>query len=142
MTTEFDEVLQQGYAALDQIARGDPTGYKALYSRREDITLANPFGGFARGWEEVAERLDRAASHYADGRATTFDIITKTVTPDLAYTVAIEGIEAKVAGRPDLAPIAVRVTSVFRRENSGWKLVHRHADPRVGPQAAESVLQP
>ena len=100
MTTEFDEVLQQGYAALDQIARGDPSGYKALYSRREDITLGNPFGGFVRGWDEVAERLEGAASYYADGRATTFDIITKAVTPDLAYTVAIEGIEAKVAGRP------------------------------------------
>lgn len=141
MTTEFDEVLERSYAALDRIAGGDASGYKDLYSRRDDITLGNPFGGFARGWDEVAERLDGAASNYTDGRATTFDIIAKSVTPDLAYTVAIEGIEAKVAGRPDLAPIAVRVTCVYRHEDSGWKLVHRHADPRVGRQAAESVLQ-
>jgi ketosteroid isomerase-like protein len=141
MTTELDEVLEQAFSALDQIARGDPSGYKALYSRREDITLANPFGGFARGWDEVAERLNGAASYYADGRATTFDIITKVITPDLAYTVAIEGIEAKVAGRPDLAPVAVRVTCVYSREDTGWKLVHRHADPRVDRQPAESVLQ-
>lgn len=29
MTTDFDEVLEQAFAALDQIARGDSTGYKA-----------------------------------------------------------------------------------------------------------------
>ena len=34
MTTEFEEVLEQAFAALDQVARGDSSGYKALYSRR------------------------------------------------------------------------------------------------------------
>ena len=70
------------------------------------------------------------------------DIVTQAVTLELAYTVAIERIEAKVGGRPDLVPIAGRVTCVYRRENGGWKLVHRHADPRVKPQTTESVLQP
>ncbi len=142
MTTEFDEVLEQAFAALDQIARGDSSGYKALYSRRDDITLANPFGGVGHGWNDVVDRLDRAASVYTDGRATGFEIVTQVVTPELAYTVAIERIEAKVGGQSELAPIAVRVTCVYRRENSGWTLVHRHADPRVNPQTAESVLQP
>jgi ketosteroid isomerase-like protein len=142
MTTDFDEVLEQAFAALDQIARGDSTGYKALYSRRDDITLANPFGGVGRGWNDVVERLDRAALVYTDGRATGFEIVTQAVTSELAYTVAIERIEAKVGGQLELAPIAVRVTCVYRREDSGWKLVHRHADPRVNPQTAESVLQP
>ncbi len=40
MTTEFEEVLEQAFAALDQVARGDSSGYKALYSRRDDITVA------------------------------------------------------------------------------------------------------
>ena len=142
MTSDLDEVLEQAFAALDQIARGDSTGYKALFSRRDDITLANPFGGVGRGWNDVAERLDRAASVYTDGRATGFEIVNQAVTSELAYTVAIERIEAKVGGQPELAPIAVRVTCVYRREDSGWKLVHRHADPRVSPQTAESVLQP
>lgn len=141
MTADFDEVLEQAYGALDQIARGHSSGYKALYSGRDDITLGNPFGGFGRGWDEVVEQLDRAASYYRDGRATRFDIVTKAVTSELAYTVAIEAIEAKVGGRPDLASIAVRVTCVYRHENSGWKLVHRHADPRVERQRADSVLQ-
>ena len=141
MTDDFDDVIEQSQAALGQIARGDASGYKALYSRREDITLGNPFGGFARGWDQVVEQLERAASYYEDGKTTDFEMVMKAVTPELAYTVVIERIEAKVGGRAELAPVAVRVTCVYRREDGVWKLVHRHADPRVGRQTAESVLQ-
>jgi ketosteroid isomerase-like protein len=140
MATGFDEVLEEARVALDRIARGDAGGYKALYSRRDDITLGNPFGGFGRGWDEVVEQLDRAASYYADGGVTRFEIIMKAVTPELGYTVAIEGIDAKVGGRSEIASVAVRVTCVYRPEEDGWKLVHRHADPRVTRQPPESVL--
>jgi ketosteroid isomerase-like protein len=121
--------------------RGDPSGYKDLYSQREDITLGNPFGGFGRGWDAVVEQLDRAASYYTDGRATDFEQISKVVTSELAYTVEIERVETKIAGRQDQNDFGVRVTSVYRREADGWKLVHRHADPRISRQTAESVLQ-
>ena len=140
-TANFDDVLNQARAALDQIARGDASGYRALYSRRADITVANPFGGVGRGWDEVTEQVERAASYYRDGEATRFDIITKAVTPELAYTVTIEGIETKLASGSDVVPLVVRVTSVYRREDGDWKLVHRHADPRVGRQPAESILE-
>jgi ketosteroid isomerase-like protein len=36
--------------------------------------------------------------------------------------------------------VAVRVTSVYRLESGGWKLVHRHADPITTPRPAESVI--
>lgn len=62
------------------------------------------------------------------------------VTPDIAYTVEIERFKAKVGGRPELSELALRVTCIYRRENDGWKLVHRHADPRVSRQPAKSVL--
>jgi ketosteroid isomerase-like protein len=138
---EFDQVSQQAWDALDRIVRGDPTGYKALYSQGEDITLANPFGGIAHGVDEVSERLDRAASYYRDGHATAVDRIERVVTPELAYTVEIERAESKVGGSPEASSVAVRVTCIYRREEDGWKLVHRHADPRVSLQEPQSVLE-
>jgi ketosteroid isomerase-like protein len=55
--------------------------------------------------------------------------------------VWIERAKAKVGGREDIAPSALRVTMIFRPEEGTWKVVHRHADPITTPQPAESVLQ-
>ena len=139
--TDFDEVMAQSRAALDQIANGNPDGYKALYSAREDITLGNPFGGFGRGRAAVYEQLERAASHYREGRTTGFETVGRFVGTDVAYTVEIERFDAKVGGQPESSHLALRVTCVYRREGGEWKLVHRHADPRVARQAADSVIQ-
>jgi ketosteroid isomerase-like protein len=35
---------------------------------------------------------------------------------------------------------SVRVTSIFRKEDGVWRLVHRHADPITSPRPAESVI--
>lgn len=137
----FEDALVQAREALNMIARGDPSGYKALYSQNEDITLGNPFGGFGRGRDAVYEQLERAASYYRDGEPATHETIAKSVGEDLAYTVEIERVRAKVGGREDLSDVAVRVTCIYRRESDGWKLLHRHADPRVGRQPADSVIQ-
>ena len=128
---DFDQVIAQSRAALDTIAKGSTEGFKALYSRREDITLGNPFGGFARGWEQVVAMMERAASHYREGETTGFETITQLVTSEFAYTVEIEHFRAKVGGRPEMSDLALRVTCIYRPEDGGWKLVHRHADPLV-----------
>jgi ketosteroid isomerase-like protein len=140
-SADFDQVMIQSRAALDMIVKGSPEGYKAMYSRASDITLGNPFGGFARGWEQVVEQLERAASHYSAGETTGFETITQLITAELAYTVEIERFTAMLEGRPDLNALALRVTCIYRREDDDWKLVHRHADPRVSRHSPESVLQ-
>ena len=139
--TDFDNVRAQARDALDRIAKGDPSGYRALFSRGDDVTLGNPFGGFARGWEAVIEQVVRAASYYTHGGTTGFETITEFVNPVWAYTVEIERFRTRVGGRPDMTDLALRVTCVYRREEDGWKLVHRHADPRVEKQPAESVIE-
>ncbi|MGH2640927.1 MAG: YybH family protein [Actinomycetota bacterium] len=138
---DFDGVRTRSREALDRLARGDASGYRALFSRGEDLTLANPFGGFGRGWDEVVELVERAGSYYSDGGTTGFETITEVVTPDWAYTVEIERFRARVGGAPDITDLALRVTCIYRLEEDGWRLVHRHADPRVEKLPAESVIQ-
>ena len=142
MASEHGLPLEEYHRAGLEITKGNPDVYKTLYSRAEDATLANPFGPPARGWAEVSATLDRAAKHYRDGEAVGFENVSTVVTSDLAYTVEIERYRARVGGATDLTPVAVRVTTVFRREDNAWKVVHRHADPITTTRPAESVVQP
>ncbi len=140
-TTDFGETVERSHRALDEIVRGNPRAYQTLFSREDDVSLANPFGGIACGRAEVEERLKLAAANFRDGRATGFETLVKTVTPELAYLVEIERYRTKLGGSEELSDVALRVTSIFRREDDGWKLVHRQADPRVSPQTAESLVE-
>ena len=133
--------LDEYHRAGVEITNGNPEVYKSLYSRSDDVTLANPFGPPVRGWSNVSPTLDRAAENYQDGEAVGFENVATIVTADLAYTVEIESYRARVGGAEELTPVSVRVTSVFRREDGAWKLLHRHADPITAPRPPESVIQ-
>ena len=138
---DIDEVIEQYHLALDAFMRGDHEPTRRLYSERDDVTLGNPFGPFVRGSAQVAETMARAAEHYRDGDASAFDTVSKHVAGDLAYLVEVERLRSKVGGREDLAAVELRVTTIFRREADGWRIVHRHADSITTARPAESVLQ-
>ena len=124
----LDGMIDVYHVAADEFSRGDPKPVKALFSEREDVTLANPFGPAVRGSEEVSGALDYASSRFRDGNVS-FERIAIYASPDLATILELERWNAKVGGSEDLAPFDLRVTSTFRREGNAWKLVHRHADP-------------
>ena len=60
--SDFGVAVARTQAAVAELLGGDPEPEKALWSRRDDVTLANPAGGFRRGWGEVEVGLDLAAS--------------------------------------------------------------------------------
>jgi ketosteroid isomerase-like protein len=138
---DFEAVLGQFRLAGNEFMKGDPKPVQELFSHREDVTLANPFGPPVRGWDEVAKTQERGASHYKDGEIYDFETVAKYVTPELACIVWIERTNAKVGGREDVTPCDLRVTMVLRPEGDTWKVVHRHADPITTPRLAESVIQ-
>ena len=141
MTPDFDQVVEQNHAAVDEFVRGNNKPLEQLYSRRDDVTLGNPFGPFVRGFDEVAETMERAAAYYRDGTAIGFDLVAKEVTQDLAFVVEVERVSSKIGGSEEETPVSLRVTSIFRNEDGEWKLLHRHADPITSPRPAQSVVQ-
>ena len=91
---ELQEVVQRFRAAADDFARGDPEPMKRVFSHREDVTLANPFGPAVRGWKHVSDALDFASSRFRDGKATNFQLIAEYV--DAEKTVLIPVFERRV----------------------------------------------
>lgn len=138
---DFDQVVEQNHRALDAFARGDHEPLAKLWSAQDDVTLGNPFGPFVRGFEQVVHTMQHAASFYRDGEAVGFDLVAKQVTADLALLVEVERLRARMGGREDVTPVALRTTSVFRNEGGAWKLMHRHADPITSARSADSVIQ-
>jgi ketosteroid isomerase-like protein len=141
MTTDLDELRDRYHESVAAFMRGDAGMQKPLWSRRDDVTLANPLGPTARGFDEVWEAADRAAAQVADGEDYTVDTISWVETADLAYEVAVEHNRVRLGGAAEKVPISLRVTTVFRREDGGWRVVHRHADPITDARSIQSVRQ-
>jgi ketosteroid isomerase-like protein len=138
---DVDDLIEQYYRAQREFLRGNPEPVKDLFSHREDVTLANPYGPPVRGWDEVAKTIEHASSLRSDGEFSGFEIVAKYVSAELAYVVQIERAEAKIGGGEEITPYAVRSTMIFRPEEGVWKVMHRHADPITTAQPAESVIQ-
>jgi ketosteroid isomerase-like protein len=141
---DLEQVIEQYHLAGNEFAKGNPEPVQKMFSHREDVTLNNPFSPPARGWGQVAQTQERAASNFRELRRhgeVSIETVAKYVTPELAYIVEIERYQAKVDEREDIAPFALRATSIFRPEEGTWKVVHRHADPITEAQPAESVIQ-
>jgi ketosteroid isomerase-like protein len=126
---DLRQVIEEFRSAADEFSKGDPEPVKRLYSHRDDVVLANPFGPAVRGWKKVSEALDSAAARFRDGKKTVFEPVSEYVTSDLATFHEIERWTSRVSGREEHATFVLRVTTTYRREGGDWRIVHRHADP-------------
>ena len=138
---DLAQVIEQYHRAVDAFVRGDPEPQKRLWSRGDDATLANPLGPPARGWTQVEQAATRAAAQLRDGEPCTYERISGYATADLAYILELQRTRARFGGAAELAPVALRVTTIFRREDGGWRVVHRHADPITTPRPLASASE-
>jgi hypothetical protein len=97
----------------------------ALVNHALDYTLMPPTGG--------PTRLDVCGGGDGD-----LELDKRYVSDDLAVLVGVERQHGPVAGLPD-QDWPLRVTLVFRREDSDRRLVHRHADALVHPISMEQL---
>jgi hypothetical protein len=73
-------------------------------------------------------RFKRLGSAFSNCTSFQNEVIAAGASGDLAYIVAFEHTTASIGGAAPEAYL-LRATTVFRREEGEWKVVHRHADP-------------
>ena len=137
---ELDEFVSDCEQAWQVFVCGDPGPAKLLFSRRDDVTLANPWGPAVTGWADVSATLEAAADRFRNGHLSTFDVLSRFASDDLACYHEIERGEAMFGGRTEREPFALRVTSIYRREDEQWRILLRHADPIVAPRPVDATL--
>ena len=141
LQTDFDSAIEGYRRALELYVKGDPKPVMQFFSRRDDVTLANPLGPPRRGPADVEEAAAGGAAQLSDGSMRGFEEVSRYSSGDLGYVVQIERAQARLAGSENLSPIALRVTMIFRREDDVWRVVHRHADPITSPRPITSTIE-
>jgi ketosteroid isomerase-like protein len=129
MTDDLTDFMERYHEAARRFARADPNGVKDLYSRQDDVVLANPFGPAVMGWAAVGPGLEFASSRLQDGDVPGFETLASYQSGELVVLHTLEHWQAQVPGRPGVERFDLRATSVLRREDDAWRLVLRHADP-------------
>jgi ketosteroid isomerase-like protein len=127
---ELAELIRRTAEAASAFMRGDMSRYLTLITHADDYTLMAPFGGTpTRGFDRSGERLAELERYFRAGEAE-LELVQSYASGDLVVLVVIERQHGEVGGLPD-QDWSLRVTLVYRREGSEWRLAHRHADPLV-----------
>jgi ketosteroid isomerase-like protein len=131
MGAEVDDFLAAIMPRLNQaeiaLHNGDAAPRIAMWSRNDPVTL---FGAASSGvgWAEIGPLFERLGSSFSNCTSYQNQVVAAGASGDLAYIVALEHTTASIKGAPP-QPYVLRVTTVFRREDGEWKVVHRHGDP-------------
>ena len=145
-STVSDPSLRKFLESFEEGTRRFMNGDIALWmeniSRRDDVMILGGWGAYEKGWPAVKARYEWAGTRFRDSGATLrVEYLASSVSDDLAYTTAVERAEVKIVGQEKAAPMALRVTHIFRKEDGAWKLILRHADPLAAKTAPEAVLE-
>ena len=140
LEADFDTVVEETMQAQAAFVQGDASRMLALFSRSDDVVLANPLGPPVSGPTAVDAAGVRAATFLREG-TVEFEEIARRATSDLGYVFHIERVTAKVGDSEEPRSFALRVTMIYRREDVGWRIVHRQADPITTPRSIESIFE-
>lgn len=126
----LEDLVQRTEQQAAAFAAGDMTRWFNLIRLTDDFTLMQPFGGAAsHGFDGSPEHLSKLARAFRNGDAR-LEMAKSYVSDDLVVLVMIERQHGEVYGLAD-QDWSLRVTQVYRRHGSEWRLAHRHADPLV-----------
>lgn len=137
----FPAALAALRRALADVAQGDVRAIKALYSHSEEATSFYGWGGYEKGWEAVSRRWDWAAEQFKGG-TVSHENITIVIGDPVALVTDIETFEVAMAAGAAPTRWTNRVTHVFRFEEGGWRLLHRHANRLEGRYEPADRIQP
>jgi ketosteroid isomerase-like protein len=142
MTVDLTEARKRYHESVAAFIQGNVEVQKPLWSRGDDVTLANPLGPPVKGFEGVWRHAVAASALISEGQGYTFDTISVVETADLAYEIGVEHNWIKLGDSKEKVPVSLRVTTIFRREDGEWRIVHRHADTITENRSIQSLGPP
>lgn len=118
------DLLDGAEAAL---TRGDVGPRLEMWSHRDPVTLFAAVGPTKAGWSDLEPAFRAVASRLSGGRDVRYELLAFDVAGDVAWSAGVTRFTVAMDGRPP-APMLIRLTHAFRREDGEWKVVHEHSD--------------
>jgi ketosteroid isomerase-like protein len=139
---EFRAFLREFEEGTNRFINGDATLWNQHVSHAEDATIMGGFGAYEVGGRAVRERYDWAVKRFRpSGGKMEYTYLTVGVSGKLAYTVTIDRGAVHLVDQAAPLPMALRVTTIFRKESGAWKLIHRHEDPLLTKTPPAAVIE-
>lgn len=118
--------------------RGDIAAYRALITLTEDFTLFSPFGGKPTRASDMSDERWTAMGRFFRNGTLRQELVQAYASDDMVVLAVIEHGHGEVGGLP-AQDWPLRVTLVYRRHGTEWRLAHRHADPLVSAITLEEA---
>lgn len=128
LAAEVADLILQSEVANAALMRGDIWQYLERLPHADDYTLMSPFGGTQSHIRQyTSERWEEIGRFFKNGSLTQ-ELVQAYASSDMVVLATIERADVEAGGLP-AQTWSLRVTQVYRRDRSGWRLAHRHADP-------------
>lgn len=124
------ELVRRSADANARLLTGDIDAYRSLIMLADDFTLMSPFGGMPTRGADVTEESWAAMGRFFSNGTLKQELVQAYSVADMVVLVLLERGHGEVGGLP-AQDWPLRVTLVYRRDGSEWRLAHRHADPLV-----------
>lgn len=127
-SSEFTEFMSRRLAASTAFLNGDIAPLRQISTDTSPATIFGPRGDTVQGADQVNAVNAQGAAMFCPDAENDFEVMQQDAGDRLAYWVGIQRSVVHLSGHDQPVPMDLRVTEIFRREQHGWMLIHRHAD--------------
>ncbi len=118
--------MRQRREVASAYVRGVAAPLSEIATRVDPATFFSPLGDAQHGAATVVERYVADAKSFDKDGTTELEVLHSATSGSFAFWT---GLQHAQVGHGEKSKMTLRVTEVFRSEDGGFKLIHRHADP-------------
>lgn len=128
MQEDFAAFLKRREEISNDYINGQGAALDAISANADPASFMPPSGALVVGADAVRATNAEAASSFRTGSTGHFEIVQSGSSGTLGFWTGLQHANAMMKGKDEPIPMILRVTELFRYDEDGWKLVHRHAD--------------
>ena len=129
----FAEFLKRRTKASEDYINGSADTMLGMNAMTDPATFFPPNGTVIVGAERINQAVWQTARSFMPGsKVVRLDVLQSASDVEMGFWSGVVHAEMSVKGQGALVTTRLRITEVFRRNEAGWKLIHRHADKIEG----------